>query len=412
MSRRSPRKRASIMCPRSFGRSNCEARVKRMAWTNTRQESDRPRRGAVSAASKRGPTTLEAFARSRTFKSSSPADPAAIRLRFFRATKRLRRLASAVAAAVATYFIAAPSPALATATPHPNASASHATQPKAYPPVAAAFRSRRRSQQKGSSRARQIDEAVEGGLLQPANLRQCAADVDSASRRQRASRALSRDLRLQSEDARYHASRLARLRRRRLGRSARRGQRDDGDGAQASRGGCGKRNKQNGRSSRRSIRSAASPTPRSYSGRDASAARLLKFLTYQLAGRADASRRAGRRDDSHHFDPDAARIHRARAARTHRVAYPRRVDTIPRRDARRAGASGAQRLLRRAQLSRARPRRGARRGPRVEAPKRSDVLHKGFDGHRGARLDAAFERTRFERIRLRSRTRRRHRRAV
>jgi len=136
MSRRSPRKRASIMCPRSFGRSNCEARVKRMAWTNTRQESDRPQRDAVSAASKRGPTTLEAFARSRTFKLWSPADPAAIRLRFFRATKRLRRLASAVAAAVATYFIAAPSPALATATPHPNASASHATQPKAYPPVA------------------------------------------------------------------------------------------------------------------------------------------------------------------------------------------------------------------------------------------------------------------------------------
>jgi hypothetical protein len=48
----------------------------------------------------------------------------------------LRRLASAVAAAVATYFIAVPSPALATATPHPDASASHATQPKAYPPVA------------------------------------------------------------------------------------------------------------------------------------------------------------------------------------------------------------------------------------------------------------------------------------
>lgn len=122
------------MCLRSFGRSNCEARVKRTAWTNTRQESARPQRDAVSAASKKDPTTLEAFARSRTFKSWSPADPAAIRLRFFRATKRLKRLACALAAAVATNFFMSPPPALAVATPHPSA-APHATPKLLYPPV-------------------------------------------------------------------------------------------------------------------------------------------------------------------------------------------------------------------------------------------------------------------------------------
>ena len=75
---------------RCFGRSKCEARVKRRAWTNRRRANAPPRRDAVSAASKRAPTMREACARSRTFKSSSPADPAAIPSRCSRVTSRVK----------------------------------------------------------------------------------------------------------------------------------------------------------------------------------------------------------------------------------------------------------------------------------------------------------------------------------
>ncbi len=88
--RRPARKRVtSPACVRRcFGRSKCEARVKRTAWTNRLQASDRPRRDAASAASKRAPTMREACARSRTFKSSSPADPAVTLSPCFRVTSR------------------------------------------------------------------------------------------------------------------------------------------------------------------------------------------------------------------------------------------------------------------------------------------------------------------------------------
>jgi hypothetical protein len=84
-----------------------------------RQESARHRRDAVSAGSRRDPATLAACARSRTFKSWLPADPAATHSPFFRGIN-LKNFTASLAVAVATLCLATSAPALAASTPKPS----------------------------------------------------------------------------------------------------------------------------------------------------------------------------------------------------------------------------------------------------------------------------------------------------
>src|SRR5580698_6757613 len=215
---------------RSFGRANCEARVKRTAWTNRQRENGPRRRGAASAVTRRAATQRRACARNRTCKSSSRAVPAATLSRSSHAIDylALTGLGYAAPACDARTF--------SHRSPHTVVcrSAGGGGDVAAVAEDSAAHGSHGRGEQKGSSRAHYIDEALQNQHVQRADVRKCAANVDPQARRHGTSRSLSYYLRLRSDNEERRAPHLAREARRQLGRLAGRCYRYDRERAQAS----------------------------------------------------------------------------------------------------------------------------------------------------------------------------------
>ena len=114
-----------------------------------------------------------------------------------------------------------PPPEPARPWPRPRPSRPRPASKMHLPRLSASCRSRRRSQYQGTSRPREVDETLEGCVVQLANVRQRAADVDSTPRRNRTGRSLPNHVRLQPEESERDAQSLRSSRRAARGQTIR-----------------------------------------------------------------------------------------------------------------------------------------------------------------------------------------------